>query len=451
MSVNEDWDVEQHKVEYESDEHWELRRNFLLAHKDKFSEDALVCLAQVFVNVELLGCRYPHETMDLVKELSEDIAAKYREKQKKKLQRTFVEASEAASSKVKGCVARTSIVTEEPVLNTPNNVPNTNKHVDQTHKKCNTKKRSVSNIKKIKSNTTTFNYESCEKSNVEESLSKRLKTEENMLKDNPYGDIVLWERPGDIPQSILGNSANISGGNLDWKYSTMQGIWECSIYINSKKVACCSNSNKKTVKNEAAAAALDELRKHCYTVKVKQNLDSKSNVTVTTKEMKSQESMPDNDWKASSCIGEELMRRMGWTGGGLGKSEQGVVEPMSTMVKPQISRKGLGLKSSSCTTNEMKAKCRSLFKDFLQTNMQNDIVFLDFTNEERSVIHQIARTMGLKSRSYGTTEQRKLIVSRKIDVRSLVRELRSLGGVTEKYELIEPTDEKFSSSTSTGS
>lgn len=61
MSVNEDWDVEQHKVEYESDEHWELRRNFLLAHKDKFSEDALVCLAQVFVNVELLGCRYSYQ------------------------------------------------------------------------------------------------------------------------------------------------------------------------------------------------------------------------------------------------------------------------------------------------------------------------------------------------------------------------------------------------------
>lgn len=58
MSINEDWDVEQYKVEYESDEHWELRRKFLLAHKDKFSEDALVCLAQVFVNIELLGCRY---------------------------------------------------------------------------------------------------------------------------------------------------------------------------------------------------------------------------------------------------------------------------------------------------------------------------------------------------------------------------------------------------------
>jgi len=69
-----------------------------------------------------------------------------------------------------------------------------------------------------------------------------------------------------------------------------------------------------------------------YKIQVKQNLDSKSNVTVTTKEMKPQECMPDNDWKASSCIGEELMRRMGWTGGGLGKSEQGVIEPMSAML-----------------------------------------------------------------------------------------------------------------------
>lgn len=453
MSVNEDWDVEQHKVEYESDEHWELRRNFLLAHKDKFSEDALVCLAQVFVNVELLGCRYPQETMDLVKELSEDIAAKYREKQKKKLQRTFVEASEAASSKVKGCVARTSSVTEEPLLNTSNNVPNIIKHTDQFHKKCDMKKRSFSDTKRSgKLNTSNYNYKSCEKFNIEESLSKRLKTEENIkLRNNPYGDIVLWERLDEIPQSTLGNSANISGVNLDWKYSAMQGIWECSIYINSKKVACCTNSNKKIAKNEAATTALDELRKHCYTIKVKQNLDSKSNVTVTTKEMKPQECMPDNAWKASSCIGEELMRRMGWTGGGLGKSEQGVVEPMSTLVKPQISRKGLGLKSNSSTATEMKAKCRNLFKDFLQTDMQNDIVFLDFTNEERSVIHQIARIMGLKSRSYGTTAQRKLIVSRKIDVRTLVRELKSLGGITEKYELMEPTDEKLISSTSMGS
>lgn len=51
--------------------------------------------------------------------------------------------------------------------------------------------------------------------------------------------------------------------------------------------------------------------------------------------------------------------------------------------------------------------------------------------------------MNLKSRSYGSVNQRKLVISRKIDIRNLVDELKSLGGVTEKYELVEPTDEKF--------
>lgn len=102
MSSEQNWDVEAHKMEHECDEHWELRRKFLLAHKDKFPEDELVCLAQVFTNIELLGCTYPEETMQIVADLGSDIVSYYREKQKTKLQRTFVKASSAASLKVKG-------------------------------------------------------------------------------------------------------------------------------------------------------------------------------------------------------------------------------------------------------------------------------------------------------------------------------------------------------------
>jgi hypothetical protein len=60
--------------------------------------------------------------------------------------------------------------------------------------------------------------------------------------------------------------------------------------------------------------------------------------------------------------------------------------------------------------------------------------------------------MGLKSRSYGPSDKRKLIISRKIEVRDLLNELKNFGGITEKYELIEPTNKKFISlSTSTSS
>jgi len=238
---------------------------------------------------------------------------------------------------------------------------------------------------------------------------------------------------------------------LTWNYSRIEEGWECSLYIDSQKLGGSTNINKKIARKEAATIALDKLQKHCYTVKVKQDLDTGSNVTVTTEEMKSQGSNPDEDWKVSNCIGKKLMKMMGWSGGGLGKSEQGIMEPMSAMVKTQINREGLGLKTNSYKAHDIKVKCRKLFKDLLQTDnyLQNDIVFLDFPKEDRMVIHQIARTMGLKSRSHGK-DQRKLIVSRKVNIRNLVKELNNLGGVTEKYELVKPTDGKLvSSSTST--
>lgn len=345
MSVNEDWDVEQHKVEYESDEHWELRRKFLLAHKDKFSEDMLVCLAQVFVNVELLGCRYPQETMDLVKELSQDVAAEYREKQKKKLQRTFVEASEAASSKVKGCVAKTSNVTESSVSNTSSHILNTDnlsckKHRSMKIKKLETSRILPSNVtKESVSNTINYDYQSHQSPDIEERPSKKLKTKEDISSFNQdlhkdqdlHGAIVLFERPGDNVQTILEISAAVSGMALTWNYSKIEQGWECSLNIDSQQLSCSINTNKKEARKEAATIALEKLQKRCYTVKVKQDLDKKSDITVTTDEIKSQESIPDDDWKVSNCVGKKLMKMMGWAGGGLGKSEQGIMEPMSAM------------------------------------------------------------------------------------------------------------------------
>ncbi|XP_060873748.1 partner of xrn-2 protein 1-like isoform X1 [Metopolophium dirhodum] len=103
MTFDTSWDVDKYRSEHEYEDHWQFRRQFLVAHQDKFPEDRLVCLAQVFFNIEFLGCQYPKKVMDLIETLSEGLADDLREKRKGKLQRTFVAASDAAEAKAKRC------------------------------------------------------------------------------------------------------------------------------------------------------------------------------------------------------------------------------------------------------------------------------------------------------------------------------------------------------------
>ncbi|CAK9815072.1 NF-kappa-B-repressing factor [Anthophora plagiata] len=391
MNSVEDWDVERYKTEHESDEHWELKRKFLLAHKDKFPEDELICLAQVFTNIEILGCRYPKETMQLIAELAHDIAEDYREKQKSKIQRTFVKASDAASSKVKGTTASSS-----------------------------TDKAETGNQSQRKR---TSNY----------SKSDEVPAKQRKLQELPFGDIVIIERPGDIPQNTLACAVNAAGGDLDWKFDRTKDTYKCSIFINSKLLAEACSSTQKLAKKEASIIGLHELEKHYYTIKIKYNINKDANITTTIIKSTATE-----DCISDDNIGKKLMKLMGWTGGGLGKSQQGIVEPIT--LKQQISREGLGLKSNSCNMTDLKVKAKDIMRKYLSGDMQNDLVFsADFTSEERAAIHQVARQLGLKSHSYGPKNQRTLIVSRKINVRDLVEELKNLGGVTSKYQLIEPT------------
>jgi len=95
------WEVEQYKDDTEPEEHWELRKAFMETHKGKFSEEYLVALARTFANIEFMGCSYPAPVMVKIAELSKDVAKKYREIKKTKLQRTFVTASNAAENKIK--------------------------------------------------------------------------------------------------------------------------------------------------------------------------------------------------------------------------------------------------------------------------------------------------------------------------------------------------------------
>merc|ERR1711935_1079043 len=91
---------DKYRSPHEPQHHWELKKAFMLAHKDTFSESELVGLAMTLANVEFLGCFYPPDTMRRIAELSKGIVEEFREKSRGKIKRTFVSGSDAANSKV---------------------------------------------------------------------------------------------------------------------------------------------------------------------------------------------------------------------------------------------------------------------------------------------------------------------------------------------------------------
>ena len=56
-TADANWDVDKYKSDHEPKHHWELRRIFMERNKGRYPEDRLVCLGQVFANIEFTGCR----------------------------------------------------------------------------------------------------------------------------------------------------------------------------------------------------------------------------------------------------------------------------------------------------------------------------------------------------------------------------------------------------------
>lgn len=115
---------------------------------------------------------------------------------------------------------------------------------------------------------------------------------------------------------------------------------------------------------------------HTFSVDLEQNGNEVGGITENT-----QKNQLDEDNK-----GFKMMKMLGWSGGALGVSGNGIEEPISIEMK--VDRCGLGLTSDSTKLNY------SFFQDYLTKykNDQNatyDLAFSkEFSKEERKTLHE---------------------------------------------------------------
>ncbi|KAH8381782.1 hypothetical protein KR009_000177, partial [Drosophila setifemur] len=383
-TTDADWDVDSYRTDYESEEHWELRRSFMLAHKDNFEEDRLVCLAQTFVNMEFLGCKYPSDTMHTVAEMSKEIAEEFRRQRAQRLKRTFVSASDAAEQRAKGRRKNNYAASKLPPEAEPSNKSKRDSRV------C---------------------FGAGEPINLFENLR--------------FGQLILYLAGG---RNSLRNSCTASCMKYEERvcqeFQSTDTAKYAEVVINEEVIATGQGESLKEAKHAAFKQALLLLQSNCYSIKLNATREtikvekSKNGVNINvTKE--SADSLEDPKLDASN-MGYRLMRLMGWTGGGLGRQKQGREKPVGYLLKND--RNGLG----SINLQGNLADYRKLIENYVNSDDMRDMQFEPtFSKEERASFHKMASRLGLRSSSYGSGEARRLLITKKVSCSTILTEVLS--------------------------
>ncbi|TNN63423.1 NF-kappa-B-repressing factor [Liparis tanakae] len=237
---------------------------------------------------------------------------------------------------------------------------------------------------------------------------------------------------------ILNNSAAFNRMKVDYKFDLLpnNSAWLCSVFLQDEMYVAAGLGPKKVVKHIAAKEALTTLRQ--TQAVVKSNLRKEGHCDALSRSQilaRSGQEALKHEIKEDN-IGNQLLRKMGWKGGGLGRDGEGISEPIK--VKEQFSREGFGLDTNKSGNQLSKRDIENIIRNYTSSDRQDDLRFAtDLNNDERKQIHQISQKYGLRSKSYGQGRQRFLIVSRKVHKDQLIGQLLQEGQVG-RYELVKP-------------
>ncbi|XP_062359058.1 NF-kappa-B-repressing factor isoform X2 [Cinclus cinclus] len=247
-------------------------------------------------------------------------------------------------------------------------------------------------------------------------------------------DLVIYENSSN-PVCTLNDTAQFNKMTVEYVFERMTGMrWKCKVMLEDEFIAEAVGV-KKSVKHEAAEEAVKILKKTQPTVVnnlkkgTVEDVISRNEIRGRSAEEAFKQKIKEDN------IGNQILRKMGWTGGGLGKDGEGIREPIS--VKEQFKREGLGLDVER-VNRIAKRDIEEIIRNYARSDSHIDLTFSrELTMDERKQIHQIAQKYGLKSKSHGQGHNRYLVVSRKRRKEDLLDQLKQEGQVGH-YELIMP-------------
>ncbi|XP_066260400.1 NF-kappa-B-repressing factor-like [Euwallacea similis] len=202
---------------------------------------------------------------------------------------------------------------------------------------------------------------------------------------------------------------------------------EYVLKIGQEDIVRGSFSSKQLARHGLAEQALVTLKKDCFYIAKKNDFEE-----VLTKEQGEKEGNK-SQHNLEGSKAHQMMLKMGWGGKGLGVNEQGEERTVAETIDQNVSRQGLGV-------DNVFKKIHSILEDYTKSDKISLLKFdPNFTSEERAHIHKIASKFGLKSKSEGKGDQRRITITKKLNRDDLVYNLLTSGLENALYKLEIPS------------